>query len=155
MLILSLSRCRLKEVTSTLEPPTPDCVFWHRLCVRWCFFLRGKWGLSELMWWIIHNFNSCCCWNVPLAVKGELGLYWPSFCTTDKCRKTTHHAHNYNRARVQLYTQTAPGFKYVTAGWKMNRWINVHQFAICCPSLHCVLWSLFSWWLMIIYIHNT
>lgn len=47
------------------------------------FFVRGKWALTEPMWWIIHKCNSCCCWNVVLAVKWELGLHWPSFYTSD------------------------------------------------------------------------
>lgn len=56
-----------------------------------------KWASSALMWWIIHYLNSCSCWNDPLAVKRELGLYWPSFYTTDKHESMAH-------AHIQIQT---------------------------------------------------
>ena len=64
-----------------------------------------SWALSELKWWIIHNFNSCCCWNVPRAVKGELGLYWPSFYTTDKHIKPCH-MHRVKDKHVEDWART-------------------------------------------------
>lgn len=76
----NLSEYRVREVTSLFELQTPDWVRRHHLRP---FFFSLSPPSSELMWWIIHSFNSCSCWNILLSVKGELGLYWPSFYSTD------------------------------------------------------------------------
>ena len=66
------------------------------------------------VWRIIHCFNGCCCRNVPLAVKGELGLSWPSFYTTDE---TTPHT----RDQTHTHTHTPLGWNDVSWGQRINR----------------------------------
>lgn len=130
-----LSECRVREVTSVFGLQTPDRSLTSPS-------EGGKWALSEQTWWIIHNSNSCCCWNVLLAP--ERG----NWVCTDPVSAQQTSARNHSTFKKHVHecefacTHTHRWCAAVTSGWKNKSMLTFF-------SLPSVVLLLCDCWLLI------